>query len=54
MRKAEFKEGKLINDEPKIVDSRFGIRPRYASPNELPSIFSYTQPGKGVQGEHQN
>jgi hypothetical protein len=54
MRKAEFKEGKFRNDEPGRLDSRFGIRPKYASPNETPSIFSYANPGRGVSGEHQN
>ena len=54
MRKVEFKEGKFRNDEPARLDSRFGLRPKYGSPQEQPSIFSYANPGRGVQGESQN
>lgn len=54
MRKEEFKEGKRRNDEPALMDSRFDLRPKYGSPQEQPSIFSYANPGRGVSGEHQN
>lgn len=53
MRKAEFKKDLRVSDEP-INDSRFGIRTVYQTPNEVPSIFSYANLGRGVQGEHQN
>jgi hypothetical protein len=53
MRKKEFflKDAKT-QDQP--ADSRFGLRPKKWASNESPSIFTYSNPGKGVQGEHQN
>jgi hypothetical protein len=53
MRKKEFKGEKPRNDKPNL-DSRFGLRKKYLNPNETPSIFSYANPGRGVQGESQN
>lgn len=35
-----------------IKDSRFGLR-KLPQNNEVPSIFSYSSPGKGPNGEHQ-
>lgn len=52
MRKKEFKGEKPRNDRP--LDSRFGLRKKYLNKNETPSIFSYANPGRGVQGESQN
>jgi len=52
MRKKEFKES-----TPKPVtfnDSRFGIRRIFINKQERPRIAMYRQPGKGVNGEHQN
>lgn len=37
-----------------INDSRFGLRKMPNSKTEKPSIFSYSSPGKGPNGEHQN
>jgi len=37
-----------------IRDSRFGLRQLPVSENEVPDIFSYSSPGKGPNGEHQN
>lgn len=37
-----------------IRDSRFGIRKMPNNKNEVPSIFSYSSPGSGANGEHQN
>lgn len=37
-----------------VKDSRFGLRKRFINENELPSVFSYSSPGKGANGEHQN
>jgi hypothetical protein len=35
-----------------VKDSRFGLRKLGNNP-EQPSIFSYSSPGKGQNGEHQ-
>jgi len=35
-----------------VKDSRFGLRKFVGNP-EQPSIFSYSNPGKGQNGEHQ-
>lgn len=35
-----------------VKDSRFGIRKPFGK-TEQPSIFSYSSPGKGPNGEHQ-
>jgi hypothetical protein len=51
-RKKEFKAG-----NPKaltVKDSRFGLRRMFLNPNEKPSVWTYENPGKGVNGEHQN
>jgi hypothetical protein len=53
MRKAEFKGEKPRNDTPNF-DSRFDLRKKYLNKDETPSIFSYANPGRGVQGESQN
>lgn len=37
-----------------INDSRFGLRTMPSNKIEQPSIFSYSSPGKGPNGEHQN
>jgi hypothetical protein len=37
-----------------IKDARFGLRKMPTSKNEQPSIFSYSSPGMGVNGEHQS
>lgn len=51
-RRKEFQEG---NPQPITVnDSRFGIRKFFLDPNERPSIKGYSEPGSGVNGEHQN
>jgi phosphopentomutase len=55
MRKQEFRQA-VVSTPLKYTDSRFGHRKssqQYASKEE-PSIFSYANPGRGVQGEHQN
>jgi hypothetical protein len=36
-----------------IKDSRFGLR-KLPQNNEVPSIFSYSRPGKGPNGESSN
>jgi hypothetical protein len=36
-----------------VNDSRFGLR-QWPKNNEEPNIFSYSSPGKGPNGEHQN
>jgi hypothetical protein len=51
MRKKEFRL-KDAKTPPATNDSRFGLR-KWAS-KESPSIFTYANPGRGVQGEHQN
>ena len=41
-------------DKPLVIkDSRFGIRTMPNNKTEVPSIFSYSSPGKGANGEHQ-
>jgi hypothetical protein len=37
-----------------IRDSRFGLRKIFLTTNEVPTIGTYTNPGKGPNGEHQN
>ena len=37
-----------------IKDSRFGIRKMYLNENEKPSVFTYSNPGRGAQGESSN
>lgn len=37
-----------------IKDSRFGIRKIFLTKNEVPTIGTYTNPGRGPNGEHQN
>jgi hypothetical protein len=51
-RKKEFKQPKA--QLATIRDSRFGLRRTYLSPQERPSIATYSTPGKGPNGEHQN
>lgn len=42
-------------DEPATInDSRFGLRTFPSNKNESQSVFSYSSPGKGPNGEHQN
>jgi hypothetical protein len=36
-----------------IKDSRFGLR-KFPKNNEVPSVFSYSSPGKGPNGESSN
>lgn len=36
-----------------IKDARFGLRKLVNNKNEVPSIVSYSSPGKGPNGEHQ-
>ena len=36
-----------------VNDSRFGLR-EMPQNNEAPSTFSYSSPGRGASGEHQN
>jgi len=36
-----------------IKDARFGLRKFVSNKNEEPSIFSYSSPGDGANGEHQ-
>jgi len=35
-----------------IKDSRFGLR-KFPQNLEVPSVFSYSNPGRGQNGEHQ-
>ena len=52
MRKSEFKDAVI---KPLVVkDSRFGIRRLFINSQERPSIGTYSTPGRGQQGEHQN
>ena len=37
-----------------VKDSRFGIRKMYLNENEKPSVFTYSNPGRGAQGESSN
>ena len=37
-----------------IRDSRFGIRKIFLTKNETPTIGTYTNPGRGPNGEHQS
>jgi len=37
-----------------IKDSRFGLLKMPTSKTEVPSIFSYSSPGMGANGEHQS
>ena len=47
------KEFKNANHKPlTIKDSRYGIRPK--SSYEEPTIATYSNPGRGASGEHQN
>ena len=41
----------LKKDLPLARDSRFGIR-QLPKSEETPSVFSYANPGRGVNGEH--
>lgn len=41
----------LTKDQPMAKDSRFGIR-QLPKSDEIPSVFSYANPGRGVNGEH--
>ena len=42
-------------EKPFVVrDSRFGLRKLPTNPNESPTIATYTGPGRGPNGEHQN
>ena len=51
-RRKEFAES---NSKPITVnDSRFGLRKFFINTNERPSIKGYSEPGRGVNGEHQN
>lgn len=52
MRKNEFK--KAVVKPVVFNDSRFGIRRLFLNKQERPRIAMYRQPGKGVNGEHQN
>jgi hypothetical protein len=41
--------------EPMVVnDSRFGVRELVYNKNQEATTFSYSSPGKGPNGEHQN
>jgi hypothetical protein len=51
-RKKEFKEGNPSFEKRK-TDGRFGHRGKTTS-EESSSIFTYSRPGKGQNGEHQN
>lgn len=52
MRKREFK--KSVSKPLVVKDSRFGIRRMFLNGQERPSIATYSTPGRGQQGEHQN
>ena len=52
MRKKEFKDANPKQET--FNDSRFGIRRIFINKQERPRIAMYRQPGKGVNGEHQN
>jgi hypothetical protein len=51
-RKKEFKMPKA--QEVTIRDSRFGLRRMFLTAQERPRIATYSTPGKGPNGEHQN
>lgn len=44
---------KVVDTGYKIKDSRFGIRKPFKNKEE-PTSFSYSSPGRGASGEHQN
>ena len=52
MRSKTFSEA--VPEPITVRDSRFGMRKLPMNPNESPSILSYTAPGRGPNGEHQN
>ena len=53
-RRKNFKEPRPEFEEKRYDDPRFGQRTMYLNKTEVPSIFSYMEPGKGQNGEHQN
>lgn len=48
MRKAVFNETRTRPAQ--ISDSRFGLRKIYLNDNEIPSVFSYANPGRAWHG----
>ena len=51
-RNKAFKEN---NFKQKVIrDSRFGLRKMYLNEKEKPSVFTYSSPGRGAQGESSN
>lgn len=51
-RKKEFTQNEP--EEVTISDSRFGIRRLFINRQERPRIATYSTPGRGPNGEHQN
>jgi hypothetical protein len=49
------KEFKNSTSKPLVIkDSRFGIRRLFVNSQERPRIATYSEPGRGQNGEHQN
>ena len=51
-RKKSFKEGQPIHGQ--VRDSRFQLRKDKKNPENIPTVFTYANPGRGQNGEHQN